>query len=399
MKYLFGDSTEFPMQIDFLRLANNFIDTSVKVVTLENSVLEMKEDINEKRRYMDSVLAEMDGFLLTVDNAISEAVTKSREKEMIARYAQKSRESLKRIIEDGKAKFSDETSQKIAQLEEQIKGTNEDSRKIMEAFFIQDPIPVINKKFVIKITEKGNSANVLAGCEGNVSYMFEIALSDQLFWKWHVRARDFVRGIEIPARMKKPFLKKEAVPEIVNLDDYYLSDLVLSGKELEVVFRKNLNNASERFRLKMNMVGEFTVEVFHAVDNGTEKNLQDVEELKDALNIPDLRELGEKIIEEVNNLYQKKQRLVSLCLSSKDVFEDNLMFDLMQKVAEIFAPTVAEIKSHSPSREELSLKAEDETGKRSEIYLKKSQAGEKLGEIKEKGDRLFGILGIPEGHG
>jgi len=31
MKYLYGDSIEFKMQIDFLRLLNNFVDTSVKL--------------------------------------------------------------------------------------------------------------------------------------------------------------------------------------------------------------------------------------------------------------------------------------------------------------------------------------------------------------------------------
>ncbi|MCZ7361996.1 MAG: hypothetical protein O8C58_01435, partial [Candidatus Methanoperedens sp.] len=67
---------------------------------------------------------------------------------------------------------------------------------------------------------------------------------------------------------------------------------------------------------------------------------------------------------------------------------------LMQKVAGLFAPTVAELKKRSPAAEELSLKAEDETGVRSEIYLKKSTVKEKLSAIKEKGDRLLEILGV-----
>ncbi len=83
-----------------------------------------------------------------------------------------------------------------------------------------------------------------------------------------------------------------------------------------------------------------------------------------------------------------------LYLSGKDVLEEKLIFELMQKVAELFAPTVAEIKKRSPSEKELSLKAEDDKGVRSEIYLKKSQVKEKLTAIKEKGDRLLEILGV-----
>ncbi|MCZ7372557.1 MAG: hypothetical protein O8C60_02680, partial [Candidatus Methanoperedens sp.] len=234
---------------------------------------------------------------------------------------------------------------------------------------------------------------VMVDCEGEISCAFEIASSEIPFWDGHVKAFDFVRGVEIPARMKKPFLKKELVPDIVSMDDYLLSDLVLSGKELEVVFRKRLDTTSERFRLKMNL-GDLAVEVYHAEENGVEKNIQAVPELKEALNAFRLRELGEKIVEQVSSLHPKKQRLEAIYLNGKDVFEENIVFELMQKVAEIFAPTVAEIKKRSPSEEELSLKAEDETGKRSEIYLNKSQIKEKLGAIKEKGNKLLETLGI-----
>jgi len=86
--------------------------------------------------------------------------------------------------------------------------------------------------------------------------------------------------------------------------------------------------------------------------------------------------------------------LETIHLVGKDVFEENLVFELMQKVAEIYAPSVAEIKERSPSEEELSLKAEDESGQRSEIYLKKSEVREKLDTIKEKGERLLEVLDI-----
>jgi Mg2+ and Co2+ transporter CorA len=107
-----------------------------------------------------------------------------------------------------------------------------------------------------------------------------------------------------------------------------------------------------------------------------------------------LHDLGDKIVAQTNNLYPKKQRLEALYLNGKDVFKENLVYELMEKVAEIFAPTVTEIKKHSPSEEELSLKAEDETGRRSEIYLKRSNVREKLKAINEKGNRLFEILDL-----
>lgn len=392
MKYLFGDTTDFPRQRDFLKLLDNFTDTSVKAISLENTVLELKETIIDRRRLKNSAVDEMDTFLLTVENAISDAVGTSKEQEIITQYADKSKEFLNKFIEDGKNKISDEILEEIAQLEKKIEEANEGDRKTLESFFIQDPVHIINKKYAIKATLEGYSAKVQVICEGNITCVFEIVSSEIPFWDGHLKAFDFLRGVEIPARMKKPFLKKEEVPDIVRIDDFFLTDLFLSGKELEVVFKKKLETAAERFRLKLNFTDEFEVEVFHAEENKVEKNILAVPELKPAFNIMGLRELGEKIQERTDTLYPGKKRLNYIHLDVKDVIEENIVFELMQKVAELFAPIIADIKEHSPFGEELSLKAEDETGNRSEIYLKKSQVIDKLDAIIDKGNKLLEIL-------
>jgi hypothetical protein len=392
MRYLYGDSTEFQMQIDFLRLLNNFIDTSVMTIKLENAVFDLKETIMDRRRLKNSVIDEMDNFILTVENAIGTAVSRSKEQETIVKYAQKSKDFLKKFIDDGKTNFTDEIFQEIAHFEKKIEEADEESRKIFESFFIHDPIPIIGITYTIKAAEKGFSARMQVDSEENISCIFDIASSESPFWKGIVRVRDFVKGVEIPARMKKPFLKKELVPDIVSIDDFLLGDLILSDKELEVVFRKRLDINAQRFRLKMNLKGEFSVDISHAEENEVEKSINAVPELKNELNMLRLQELREKIVEKTNYLYPKKQKLMTIMLKEKDVFEENLVYDLMQKVAQIFTPTVAEIKKRSPSHMELSLKSEDETGKRNEIYLKKSEVREKLNVIEEKGGRLLEIL-------
>ncbi len=265
---------------------------------------------------------------------------------------------------------------------------------MLESFFIYDPIPVIGKKYTIKLSEKGYSAKVQVDCESGISCLFDIASSESPFWKGHVRTRDFVKGVEIPARMKKPFLKKELMPDIVNMDYFLFCELNFSDKELEVVFRRRQDIKAEQIRLKMIFNDEFSVDVSHAEENGAEKNILTVPELKNELNVLRLQELGRKIVEQTNNLYPKKHRLETILLEGRDVFEENLIFLLMQKVAEIFTPTVLEIKNHSPSGEELSLKSEDEYGTRNEIYLKKSDAKERFDTIDEKGLKLFELLGI-----
>jgi len=394
MKFLFGDSTESPLQRDFLALLDSYIDTSVKVIMLENTVFDLKEEIRDRRKLKNSVLEQMDNCLSTSEQAISNAIAASKEKTAISQYAQKSKDFLKKYIEDGKVKFSDEVFKEISDYEKKVNSADKDNRATLESFFVQDPLPVIYKNFIIKSAKDGFSAKVKVDFEGDISVIYGIITSQVAFWNRNVRVSDFLKGVDIPARMKKPLLKKEEVPDINGVDDYLLTDVIELGTELEIVIRKKQDVESERFRLKMDFKDGFKIEVYHAGEKEVEKYIQAVPALNSALNVAKLHELGEKIIARVNTLYPKKRSMESLQLSHKDVFEENQINELMLKVAEIYAPTIAQIKKHSPSAEELSLKVEDDSGKRSEIYLKKSQVKEKLGRIKEKGERLIKLMDI-----
>lgn len=394
MKYLYGDSTESSLQRDFLGLLDNFIDTTVKAVTLENSVFKLNDDIRDRRKLKNSVLEEMDSFHSKVNEVISSAATDSKEQEIVRRYAEKSRHYLENFINEGKTDFSKEVLKEIEELEEKVNEINEESRETLESFLIKDPVTLVNKRFSIKATKTGYSAKVDVEYKSNIFCEYSIASSDLSFWKRHVRASSFLKGVRIPARMKKPIFKSENVPDNIILDNYYLTDLVVSGKKLEAVFRKTLDMESDRFRFKMDLTDDFSVDVFHADDKGVEKDIQMVPELKKDLDIFRMKELGNAIFSRMDDLYSKKSGLVAINIEGKDIFSGNLVFDLMERIAKIFAPTVNEIMEHTPSKEELSLKEEDETGKRKEIYLKKSQVKGNLSLIGEKGESLLGIFNI-----
>ena len=394
MRFLYGDSTEFDLQIDFLRLLNNFVETCVRTIKYENAIFDLKNNIIERKKYNASVIEDMNNFVLNVEKAISGAIASSKEQETLVKYADQSKEYFNKFIEESKKKFSDEILKEIVQIEKKIKEASEENRKILESFFIYDPIPIVDEKYTIRATEKGYSAKLKIDCDSGISSIFHIASSESPFWRNYVRARDFVKDVQIPARMKKPFLKKELVPEIVNINDFIIVDIVLSDKELEVVFRKRLDIKAEAFRLKMKIEKEFLVEVSEKEENGIQRSIDDIPELKNEMNYLRLQELGLKIIEKTKYLYPKKQKLETILLEEKDVFEENLVFELMQKVALIFAPTIADIKKHSPSGEELSLKSEDEHGTRHEIYLKRSEIKDKLDEIGDKGKTLSEVLDI-----
>jgi len=152
----------------------------------------------------------MDSFQSTIDEAISGAVSKSKEKEKISHYADKSKHFLEKFVIEGKKDFSDDIHREIAQLDAKIKETKQENRKTLESFFMKDPVPITNKKYTLKATKEGYSAKVVVEYEGDISCVFGINTSSLEFWKKHVKGVNFLRGVSIPVRMKKPLLKKQA---------------------------------------------------------------------------------------------------------------------------------------------------------------------------------------------
>ena len=392
MKYLFGDSTESNIERNYLELLETLVGASVETIGLDNEILVLKGQIDDRIRLKKCVLDEMDNFIPVVEKTISNRAIERKDDDIFAQCAERSKELLAASINNCKDKFADDMSQEILPYQGKISEIENKNKKTLEPFLIQDPIPIINKKYTIKAVKDDYSAKVQTNCEGNVSYIFTVASSEISFWDSHVRTSDFIRGLKIPIGMKKGFLKKDLEPDFVNLDDYTLSYAEFSEEGIDAIFREDLDTTLGQVRLKMNFANYTSIEVYYTEEGGVEKNIIDIPELRASLNMPDLYKLGKGIVEQANEFYFKRRSLEYIYLDNIDVTKESRVFELMLKIADIYAPILMEIKSHSPHEEELSLKIEDDGGKRTEIYVKKSYIREKLLALNEKGNKLASKL-------
>src|SRR5665648_66149 len=273
MKYLFGDSTEFPLQKDFIGLLDNFIDTSVKTVALENTVFDLKEIVRDRRTLKKTVLAEMDNFLLAVDQSIYKLFSGTGKYNAITEQADKTKIFLNKFIGEGKQNYSNEIFHEIAEYEEKIDVADETNRLTLEGFFHQDPLPIKSKTYTLKAAKKGYSAIVKADYEGDISCIFDIPTFELPFWNNHIKASKFIKDVKVPIKMKKQILKKELTPEMDDLGDYYFANLICTGKDLDVIFRKKLNPTAERLTFKMDLTDESAFKAYYAEEGGVETDI------------------------------------------------------------------------------------------------------------------------------
>jgi hypothetical protein len=88
--------------------------------------------------------------------------------------------------------------------------------------------------------------------------------------------------------------------------------------------------------------------------------------------------------------------VVRIDLDGKDVYKNHLGLALVSRLVKTFAPIVEEITTRSPSEAELSLKREDDSGKREELYLRREELLKKLQPLNAEGRGYFAPLGLDD---
>jgi hypothetical protein len=76
------------------------------------------------------------------------------------------------------------------------------------------------------------------------------------------------------------------------------------------------------------------------------------------------------------------------------VLENDLIGPFVTTMIRMMAPVVAEISKRSPNPAELSLKVENDTGRREEIYVRKADLLAKLEPLSPAERRVFEPFGI-----
>jgi hypothetical protein len=97
----------------------------------------------------------------------------------------------------------------------------------------------------------------------------------------------------------------------------------------------------------------------------------------------------------VNDVLPHRERLTRVELAGEDLFEQGAFIPFFQRIVKLFAPIVGEIAKRSPNPAELSLKQENDAGRREEVYVKKQDLMGKLAALDEQGRAVFAPLWLP----
>jgi hypothetical protein len=393
MRYLYGDSTPFPYEFDFLLTLGAFMSAATRVVQLEAEAQHQSRELAalaQGRAIGVEAAEQIHQALLLALNQIVPHDTHQAAHD----YARKIRDYSARAVQELRGADKGTSDRENAQLAADNERRAGETKHHLDQFFKAAVLPILSSRVSVKLLEGGSryEIGVVFRNPGEIITSFVLGTARHPAWGTPRRVADFVVGFDLMIGAKKSFFKGVVTPEQVHLDEYVVSRADVHDRGCEIAIKKKLEQ-KESFVFKVNktdkgMSGE--------VDRLDDPNARALSPTLDPQEIAKVDELAQAIRASLAELFGERESVVRVELDGKDIYKNRLSHALVVRLVKTFAPIVEEIAGRSPSQEELSLKLENDRGKREELYLRRADLVKTLQPLNADGRFVFAQLGLDD---
>ncbi len=393
MRFLFGDSTPFPLGYNFLATLESFMATATRIVQLENETSSTRRVADETAANRVKGLEALEQFHNVVMRAVQDTAQKVHHAHALE-YAQRVAEFASQYVEEHKRATLASNERESISLRAEADRRVAEQRQQLETFLKVARLPVLHTKLSVRLVGEGkdfrHQMSAVFDNPDNIQTAFTLNAAKAPGWSSPRRVADFVQNVELLVGVEKSWLRGTVTQKQQNVDDWIVTQLDMSDDALELTLRKNMKE-------KEMLV--FHVRKTEGVLSGTVEHpgAPDASAVGTQMQHSDLTQLDKlwlALRTATRDVADHKEQLLGVLLDQQPVFEAGLVLAFVVRLVAMFAPTVREVAKRSPNEHELSLKIEHEGGRREEIYLRKDALVNALAPLPAAGRQVFAPLGL-----
>ncbi|MDK2892615.1 hypothetical protein [Methanohalophilus sp.] len=376
MKYTFQDSTELPVQRDFIRDMRDFMEACKQVLPVESAAIEKTEQVRETTASLQAKLEELTGIhekmLQCIDSVIG-----NNDYDEIRNYRDSVIKTCDACAEKGKNDLKSMLDNVSKELDDEMAVIKRQILSMLNPLF-EGGIYGAEKRYSAMQSIDGMKG-VMTADLGPMEYQCDLTF-DRPF----VTLKYLMGSLFLPKWSKSGIIYKEAKVKMEDVSDFLLSTFDYDGKSrIETTFKSKKSDK--------------VLKILHEGDE-LRVFLDDVEITADSMLVRSIK------FEEINGLltstvdyvksHIKSQRLTSLLLNGEDAILNTEVFDCLKLVAEQYSDIIRECLQRGYVEGEITIKMEQQDGTRTEKYLSKAEVFEELSELGSEGLEIASVLGL-----
>jgi hypothetical protein len=393
MRYLYGDSTPFPLGYNFLTTLEAFMTASTRIVQLdvEGTILAKQRDEVAQNRVKG--LEALEQFHNVVMRAVKDTAQKVQHQHALE-YARAVAEYATHYIDEHRRNTLASNERESLQLRNEGDRRATEMRAHLEAFLKAARFPVLKTKLALRLNIDGKDArhSGTAAFEhpDGIATAFTIAPHRTTTWAVPRKVTDFVQGVDLHVGVEKSWLRGTVTAKQLNVDDWTVMQVEMSDESFELTLRRKPSEKEMLIFHIRRSDGSVIGTLEHPGAPGAEAlpgNLS-------AADVAQIERIWAAMETATRDVVDQKEQLINVSLDAQPVFENGLALPFIVRLVSMFGPTVREIAKRSPNEFELTLKAEAEGGRREELYLRKEALVSTLQPLPARGREVFAPLGL-----
>ncbi|MBN2110561.1 MAG: hypothetical protein JW705_05670, partial [Methanosarcinaceae archaeon] len=363
MKYTYQDSTDLPLQRDFIQDLNEFIEIAKKVIPMENSAIELNEDESEEVASLESRIIELDKFSKEIQKYVDELSSGAKDKEILeCRNAVMDAcvESSTRGLKDLNLKLDQikkESESELYRIENDILVT-------LNPLFRSGIYGVANKYYVSM--KEGVLRGTMKSSFLGMDYSSELTYMHDV-----LTVKDVYGDLFIPTWAKAGILHKENKVKMLDVSEFILTSVNYDGNShIDASFESRKKDQMFKISCDADNCQIYYGETDISADDTLLRSVK-MESIIALMN-----EIRKYVRQSV-----KSQDLSRILLDGKDAVRNNEIFDCLKLIAEQYGEVVRESLDRGYVKNEITIKIEASDGTRTEKYITKEEAFDRLSEI------------------
>jgi hypothetical protein len=390
MRYLFGDSTPFPLPFDFLRTLEAFMAAGTHVVLQEHQVQALAAEIAAAQKERADGLVALTGFHDTLLQWFSGALLPQHP--FAFEYAQRLGEQAVGFLKDRHRRVQEADEADATRLRAERARANDEISRHLCTFFQTGRLPTLSTWVGSTLVDGRPEARASLIHPEGIGVSFTLSTAQAPSWSAPRKMADLVGHFEPLVGIKKSWIGSKVSREPVRLDEWVVGSTDLGENAAIIALRKKPDQKDTLvFKVRRDATG-FAADVEHPGD----PNAGLVPTAADPADSPHLERLWRVLRAMFDEILEERAAITAVTLDGEEAIANGRGQDLVARILTILAPTALEVARRSPNAGEFSLKREGNEGRREELYLRRDTLRAMLDPLPAQGRQVFAALRLED---
>lgn len=390
MSHLYGDSTPFPYDVDYIDLSRHAVECAVQLLSAQHAILaarERAESFEQARAVQTARLSEVTG-------AVESALDRFSTTDGMDRIATRLLDCVRSTCADELSGIERQAVQELEHARTIATRSGEAAQRSLEAFLLRHDLPGTELGLTWSaVGEQGYTGQVAVQTPFGVNAAFSLAIPTEHQWSRAPRVSELASGLEVHVPQQAGWLSKRVEMALIKLDKMFVSSLEVDGQHAEFRMRKGAVSGVG-YRVLVELQGTHRVLMQPVAEDGSPD--ADPPLVLDGDDSAQMFRLYGAVIESLRGVGNMRRGLLSANFDGQPLDEFEWPGAVAERLVLHIAPVVREIGRRSGAPGELVLRREVGGGRREEMYVTKTSLYEKVLVLPPARRSVFDALNLTE---